>query len=68
MQAIAQYSYTRKGVANVLTEYRENWDRYWSSIHDPSEVLWNVPHPLGVKLDFERFQPFFKDSHLPLID
>lgn len=52
----------------MLTESRENWDRYWSSIHDSSEVLWNVPHVLGVKLDFENFQPFFKDSHLPLID
>ncbi|WP_414621553.1 class I SAM-dependent methyltransferase [Calothrix sp. CCY 0018] len=52
----------------MLIEDRQNWDRYWSSINDSSEVLWNVPHLLGVKLDFEHFQPFLKDSHLPLID
>lgn len=52
----------------MLTQYSQNWDTYWSRIHDSSEVLWNVPHLLGVKLDFERFQPFLKDSHLPLID
>lgn len=52
----------------MLTEYRQNWDTYWSSIHDSSEVLWNVPHLLGVKVDFEHFQPFLKDSDLALID
>ncbi|MBH8554092.1 class I SAM-dependent methyltransferase [Nostocaceae cyanobacterium CENA357] len=52
----------------MLTEYRQNWNTYWSRIQDSSEVLWNVSHLLGVKLDFERFQPFLKDPHLPLID
>lgn len=52
----------------MLAEYKQNWDRYWNNIQDYSEVFWNVPHLQGVKLDFERFQPFLKDSHLPLID
>ncbi|MEA5596091.1 class I SAM-dependent methyltransferase [Rivularia sp. UHCC 0363] len=52
----------------MRTDYNANWDKYWSNIHDSSEVLWNVPYLSGVKLDYERFQPFLKDSHLPLID